>query len=726
LVESNGSWIWTPSDCALQNILLIQDDIATADSVRNALTHSCDGPFRVVWVRNCSDGLTVLTKTPAQQGPDAVRIQAVVVDLSLPDSSGIETFDRLFQAAPQIPFLILTTTRDEDIAKLAVQRGAQEYLLKGRLDAYLWPKAVSSMIERASNTEALFEEKERAQITLNSIGDAVVCTDALVNVTYLNLVAENLTGWSRQDAAGRPLEEVLNIIDGVTRKEARNPMAFAIQENKTVALTPNCILVRRDGAEFAIEDSSAPIHDRHGHIKGAVMVFHDVSAARAAILKISHLAQHDALTDLPNRLLLTDRLNEAIALALRYRRQLAVLYLDVDRFKHINDSLGHVIGDRLLQSVAQRLLECVRASDTISRQGGDEFVILLPEVAHPQDAALCADKMLEALRVPHGIGDHELHVTASIGIATYPEDGTDCETLIRRADFAMYDAKDNGRDNRQSYKRDMNVRALKRQSIENEIRHALERQEFRLQYQPSVNLQSGQITGVEALIRWLHPRLGLVPPAEFIPIAEESGLIIPIGRWVLAEACHQARAWQEIGLVPIPISVNISAVELRVQTFLEEVRTALSDTGLEARYLELELTETFLMQDSTSTSAVLHNLKHLGLTLALDDFGTGYSSLSHLRRFPIDTLKIDRSFVRNVTTDADDACIVHALIGMGKSLHMRVVAEGVETPEQLAFLQDGDCPFGQGYYFGLPLTGPECTNILRRRITVNHTADQVC
>ena len=715
-----------PRDCALQNILLIQDDIANADSVRNALTDSCDGPFSVVWVRNCSDGLTVLAKTRVQQDMEAVRIEAVVVDLSLPDSSGIETFDRLFQAAPQIPILILTTARDEDVAKLAVQRGAQEYLLKGRLDAYLWPKAVSSMIERASNTEALFEEKERAQITLNSIGDAVVSTDALVNVTYLNLVAENLTGWSRQEAAGRPLAEVLNIIDGVTRKEACNPMAFAIQANKTVALTPNCILIRRDGAEFAIEDSSAPIHDRHGNITGAVMVFHDVSAARAAVLKTSHLAQHDALTDLPNRLLLTDRLNEAIELALRYRRQLAVLYLDVDRFKHINDSLGHVIGDRLLQSVARRLLECVRASDTISRHGGDEFVILLPEVAHPQDAALCADKVLEALRVPHRIDDHELHVTASIGIATYPEDGIDCESLIRCADFAMYDAKDNGRNNRQSFKRDMNVRALKRQSIENEVRHALERQEFRLHFQPNVNLRTGQIAGVEALIRWLHPRLGLVPPAEFIPIAEESGLIIPIGRWVLAEACHQARAWQEIGLVPIPISVNISAVELRAKTFVEEVRTALSDTGLEARYLELELTETFLMQDSTSTSAVLHNLKRLGLTLALDDFGTGYSSLSHLRRFPIDTLKIDRSFVHHVTSNADDACIVRALIGMGKSLHMRVVAEGVETPEQLAFLQDGDCPFGQGYYFGLPLTGAECTNILRRRITVNGTADQVC
>jgi diguanylate cyclase (GGDEF)-like protein/PAS domain S-box-containing protein len=704
---------------SLPNILLIQNDSTDASTVQGALINSRDGSLRVVWVRHCSDGLKILGKKGAQDSRDADGIAAVLLDLSMPDSSGIEMFARLFQAAPRIPILVLATAQDEDIAKSAVQRGAHEYLLKDRLDTNLLPKAVSSMIEQAADRETLFEEKERAQVTLNSIGDAVVSTDISGHVTYLNGVAESLTGWSQQEAAGRPLEEVVRIIDGTTREEARNPMEFAIRENKTATLTPNCILIRRDGVESPIEDSAAPIHDRHGQVTGAVMVFHDVSEARAATIRMSYLAQHDSLTDLPNRVLLNDRLTEAMSLAQRYQRRLAVLFVDVDRFKHINDSMGHTIGDRLLQSIAQRLLGCVRASDTVSRQGGDEFVILLSEVSHARDAAVCADKILEVLRSAHCIDEHVLHVTASIGIVTYPDDGTDRETLMKHADFAMYHAKENGRDNRQFFKRELNVRALKRQSLENALRHALEREELMPHYQPKMNLESGDIVGVEALIRWTHPERGLVAPAEFIPIAEECGLIVPIGRWMLREACHQAQAWQDIGLAPLRIAVNISAVELRAKDFVEGVSVILAETGLDPRYLELELTETFLMQDSTSTSEVLHSLKQMGVKLALDDFGTGYSSLSHLRRFPIDTLKIDRSFVRSVTTNADDASIVSAVISMGNNLHLRVVAEGVETREQLTFLQDRDCPFGQGYYFSHPLPGWECTQLLRRGIAVN-------
>lgn len=710
----------------MQNILLIQNDSVDAEAVRDALVNSSDGSFRVVWVRHCSDGLKALAIANAQGSHDADRIVAVLVDLSLPDSSGIETFDRVFLAAQQIPILILTVAQDEDIAKLAVQRGAQEYLLKGRLDAYLWPKAVASMIERAANTEALFQQNERAQVTLNSIGDAVMSTDVAGNVTYLNTVAETLTGWSQIEAAGRPLEEVFRIIDGTTRATARNPMTFAIQENKTVSLTPNCILIGRDGTESPIEDSAAPIHDRHGQVTGAVIVFHDVSVARATTVRMAYLARHDSLTNLPNRTLLNDRLTEAMSLAHRYRRQLAVLFLDVDRFKRINDSLGHAIGDRLLQSIAQRLLGCVRASDTVSRQGGDEFVILLSELTHAEDATICADKILETLRTPHRIDEHDVHVTASIGIVTYPDDGTDCETLMKHADFAMYHAKDNGRDNRQFFKRDLNLRAVKRQSLEDSVRQALEREEFSVHYQPKVNLKTGGIVGVEALIRWLHPNLGLVSPAEFIPIAEECGLMIPIGRWVLGQACHQAQAWQDIGIAPLRIAVNISAAELRTKDCLKRIGVILAETGLDPSFLELELTETFLVQDATATLSVLQDLKQLGLKLALDDFGTGYSSLNHLKRFPIDTLKIDRSFVHTITTNSGDASIVCAMISMGKNLHMRVVAEGVETEEQLAFLQDHECPFGQGYYLSQPLTGQACTQLLRRGIAMHDRQCQPC
>ena len=397
----------------------------------------------------------------------------------------------------------------------------------------------------------------------------------------------------------------------------------------------------------------------------------------------------------------------------------------MDRFKHINDSLGHVIGDRLLQSIAQRLLGCVRASDTVSRQGGDEFVILLSEVTHAQDATICADKILEALRTPHRIDEHDVHVTASIGIVTYPDDGTDCETLMKHADFAMYHAKENGRDNRQFFKRDLNLRAVKRHSLEDGVRHALEREEFSVHYQPKVNLEDRR----NRRSRGAHP-------------------MAPSRPWTRTPGIHSDRrrvrthgADRSVGVRARPVirhKLGRTSASRRfasgstsprwncAQGFLATVGAILAETGLDPRFLELELTETFLMQDSTATSAVLHALKRLGLKLALDDFGTGYSSLNHLKRFPIDTLKIDRSFVRTITTNSDDASIVCAVISMGKNLHMRVVAEGIETREQLAFLQDRECPFGQGYYFSQPLTGQACTQLLRRGIAVDDRECQPC
>jgi len=684
-------------------VLLIEGDPADAKVIQAALADARYGPFDVESVRQLSDGYERLGKE---------GIGAVLVDLFLPDSQGIETLDKLLLAAPHVPILVLSGPGDEDIAMQALQRGAQDYLLKGELTSHSLSRALRNMIERKAVEEALFIEKERAQVTLNSIGDAVLSTDISGNVTYLNLAAESLTGWSREEASRRPVAEVFQIIDGATRQPARNPMELAVQQNKTVGLTANCILIRRDGLESAIEDSAAPIHDRRGQVTGAVIVFHDVTAARAMSLRMSHLAQHDCLTDLPNRLLLNDRLTRAIASARRNGNRLAVLFLDLDRFKDINDSLGHAIGDKLLQSVTERLVARVRGSDTVSRQGGDEFVVLLSKLEHPEDAAVCAKKMLTALTAPHRIAQHDVHVTVSIGVSTYPEDGQDAETLVKSADTAMYQAKENGRNNYEFFRQEMNVRAVERQSLEGSLSRALERHEFVLHYQPKINLEKGAITGAEALIRWLHLDRGLIPPAQFVPIAEDTGLLLPIGQWVLHEACRQARAWLDAGLRPVPVAVNISAVEFRDKGFLEGVRAILKDTRLEPRYLELELTESVLMQHAESAASVLQALKAMGVQLAVDDFGTGYSSLSYLRRFPIDTLKVDRSFVRQITANADDAIIARAVISMGKSLKLRVVAEGVETREQLAFLQGQRCDEGQGYYFSRPVVAEQFAKLL--------------
>jgi diguanylate cyclase (GGDEF)-like protein/PAS domain S-box-containing protein len=705
----------------VHNILLIQGDGKDAKIVRDALVNNSDQGFQIEWVRSSALGIERLATLSPMQRDGPTAISAILVDLLLPDVAGLGIVDSLFAVAPQIPIIVLCSLKDEALAKAAIQRGAQDFLLKEHLNGYVLPKMVVAVIERAAITEALFVEKERAQVTLNSIGDGVISTDIEGRVTYLNLVAERLTGWPLKEAMDRPLEEVFRIIDAHTRATIGNPMARATKENATVGLPPACILVRRDGVEAAIEDSAAPIHDRHGRVTGAVMVFHDVSTARALTLKLAYIAQHDSLTDLPTRALLNERLQQAIALAQRHHTALALIYLDLDRFKHINDSLGHLVGDRLLQSVALRLTECVRATDTVSRLGGDEFVILLSEVAHEQDAAVSAEKLLQSIRMPHVLDNHEVHVTASIGIVVHPGDGTAVEALLQNADSAMYEAKNLGRNNYQFYRSELNSSACERQSLESGLRHAIERQELQLHYQPIVNLSTGAIAGVEALIRWQHPTLGLVLPDQFISIAEESGLIVPIGRWVLREACRQAQAWQDAGLPAMRLAVNISAVELRAKEFVARVEGIITGTGFDPKCLELELTETFLMQDSKSTSLVLSAIKGIGVQLALDDFGTGYSSLSYMRRFPIDTLKVDRSFVRDLTMDASDASVVSAVINMGRSLHMRVVAEGVEAVDQLLFLKEHGCSEAQGYHFSRPMKAAEFA-IWTRRNAAEHAS----
>src|ERR1700688_3006296 len=684
-------------------ILLVENNPVAADKVCTALAAAGGGSFDVEWVHHLSDAVTRLNKG---------GIDAVLLELSLPDSHGIETFDKLFTAAPDVPILILGGNANEALAKQAVGRGAQDYLPPGHRDSYSLSRALRNAIERKVVEDALYVEKERALVTLNSIGDAVVCSDMSGKITHLNLVAETMTGWRREEAAGQPLAEVFRIIDGGTRKTARDPMKMAVEQNRTVGLIVDCVLIRRDGFESAIEDSAAPIHDRAGRLIGAVIVFHDVSAARAMSLQMTFSAQHDLVTNLPNRLLLGDRISQAISLARRQRRPLAVLFLDLDRFKTINDSLGHAAGDILLQSVSKRLLGSIRRFDTVSRQGGDEFVILLSEVTRPEDAATSARQILHSLSAPHSISGQDLHILGSIGISLYPEDGEDSDTLIKNADTAMYHAKESGRNTFKLFKQEMNRKAMERQHLESSLRSALKRDEFLLHFQPKINLNSGEITGAEARARWQHPDRGRILPAEFLPVAVECGLIVQIGRWVLYETCRQAREWQNAGLPFKRVSVNVSAIEFRDEGFVEGVRAILSETGLEARYLDLEFTESVLMGDVQATAYVLQALKRMGVHLAVDDFGTGYSSLSYLRQFPIDVLKIDQSFVHQISSEPHDSAIVCAIIDMGKNLKQRVIAEGIETQEQLAFLRARRCTEGQGYLFSRPVAADQFAHLL--------------
>ncbi len=445
---------------------------------------------------------------------------------------------------------------------------------------------------------------------------------------------------------------------------------------------------------------------------GLAVTVEDISERKRAEELLNHLAYHDVLTDLPNRALLHDRLEQAMIEADRQRRLVVVMFMDLDRFKNINDTLGHRTGDALLKIVADRLRSGVRLGDTISRLGGDEFVLVLANVAHVDDVAHVAQKIVDQFVSPFNIGERELFVTPSIGITIYPLDSTDAESLLKNADAAMYHAKESGRNTFQFYTAELNTRAMKRLTLETGLRWALERDELLLHYQPLVSMQTAEIVGMEALLRWQHPEFGLIPPLEFISVAEDTGLIIPIGEWVLRTACAQTKVWADAGFPVLRIAVNLSGKQLK-KDLPEKVRRILAETGLPAAHLDLELTESILMQDVEETASIMAELSMLGIAFSLDDFGTGYSSLSYLKRFPIKHLKIDRSFVRDITTDLNDATIALASIVMAHTLDIRVIAEGVETSEQLEFLRRQGCDMAQGYYFSKPLSVEAFSELLQ-------------
>ncbi len=467
----------------------------------------------------------------------------------------------------------------------------------------------------------------------------------------------------------------------------------------------------RNGQTF--DRYSAPLVDSRGEHRGRIWYFRDITERKTAEEQVKFLAYYDALTGMPNRTLLMDRLENALAGARRRDENVAVLFMDLDRFKIINDSLGHAVGDMLLNEVGARLRGCVREQDTVARVGGDEFVVVLNAVKDTIEIAAAAARIVHAMTDTIVVGSHSLTTSCSLGISTFPQNSCDAGTLIKYADQAMYCAKENGRNSFQFFTEAMNAQAVERLSLESDLRRALERDEFFLLYQPQVKLLTGEITGLEALIRWRHPRLGIVPPGDFIPAAENCGLILPIGEWVLRTACAQVREWQAAGVRAVPVAVNVSAVQFRQEGFCSLVRALLEEASIPSRSIELELTESLLLSNQDVTHAVLRELKQIGVQLAIDDFGTGYSSLSYLKQFRVDKIKIDRAFIRDLATDRDDAAITAAIIGLGKNFNLTVVAEGVEDEAQVSILRDLSCDEAQGYFYSRPIPSGKITPKLR-------------
>ena len=842
-------------------VLLVEDNPGDIRLVRELLSESQHTLFNVTL--ECADSLSAAIERLVKDG-----IDLVLLDLSLPDSHGLSTFEKVHSLVPQMPIIVLSGLADEELSIEAVKNGAQDYLVKGQVDGSTLIRSIRYAIERQRIEWSLYESEDRYKNLVQLMPDIIYTIDPGGKFTFINEAVRTL-GYGPEELLGKhfsiiidpadieavsstavlpkhagkkgPKEKAPKLFDerrtgerktkgleiriraknveseisgkmkwinnetvfievtssgqydkdvhkkgkkflgtiGVIRDITDRQQAYdqirklsrAVEQSPSVVMImdtrgiveyvnpkftqqtgyipeevigedPN--ILKSDtvppgnykqiwediisGKEWEGEFTNvkkncelywefvqiSPIRNSNGEITHVIKVSEDITERKKAEETIQRMAYYDNLTGLPNRTLFNDRLTQAIAHAQRKNEILAVLFLDLDRFKLINDTLGHAMGDKLLQSVSNKLKEYVRKDDTVSRSSGDEFTLLFTGITNTKDVEMMAQKIIKALRQPFVFGNHELNITTSLGIAIYPKDGKNGETLLKNADTAMYHAKERGRDNFECYNHSLHEKATKKLLLDTKLRLALEKDQFILHYQPQIEIHTEQIVGVEALLRWQHPDLGLVSPMDFISTAEGSGMIVPIGEWVLRTACMQIKSWQNLGIPPIRISVNLSAQSFIRQNLVEVINKTLKQTGVSPHLLEIEITESTIMKNIESTIYKLSKLKELGINISIDDFGTGYSSLSYLRKFPIHTLKIDGSFIRDILGNQDDAAIVTAIIAMAKKLRLKLVAEGVETKEQLAFLKQQKCDMAQGYLISRPLPTREIEKLLFR------------
>lgn len=633
-------------------------------------------------------------------------LDLVITDYQLRWSDGLAILHRVKAALPECPVVMFTGTGSEEIAVEAMQAGLDDYVLKAPRHYALLPMRVRSILARAGQRQllkaaenALRESESRLRAIIDTEPECVKIIGADGRLQFMN--ASGLMMLEADSAEQVLGKKLIDMLVPEYRRSFRDLVRNVLAGNKGIL---EFEIIGFKGHRRWLETHAVPLVSESDGSTSLLSITRDITERKHHEAQLLHLATHDSLTGLPNRALYTDRLEVAILEAQRRGRLVAAMYLNLDRFKAINETLGHETGNALLQAVAGRLEKGIRDDDTLARPGGDEFALVFADIEQLDDVSELTQKILHSFKAPFRIDGHELFLTASIGIAVYPDDDLTPGGLLKNAAIALNRSKDMGGDTYQFYTAEMNAKALQHLLLDNALHHALARGELQLYYQPQVNLATGQVCGMEALLRWQHPELGMISPAEFIPLAEKTGLIVPIGEWVLRTACAQNKAWQLPDRPALPIAVNLSGRQFAQHN--------LAQTGLTPDLLELEITESTLIHDLQASIAMLHELNALGIAISIDDFGTGYSSLSYLKRFPINAIKIDQSFVRDIHTDPNDAAIVSAIIAMARSLGMKTIAEGVETTEQLTFLRSRECDLMQGYYFSRPVPADVITQML--------------